>query len=148
MDFSSHEVISETNLRAHQEFSILLQDCCRKTKVEEEIRRFSDPKRRKGTRSGKLKKKGAADGSMDAQTHPAWYLWWKRRSLVHQGKTQDTYQILMGARAITTNYVIVQSSKATNKMSMLLSIKTYLEAQRELYLEMIKEDLLLEGIGR
>ena len=31
---------------------------------------------------------------------------------------------------------------------MLLSIKTCLEAQRELYLEMIKEDLLLEGIGR
>ena len=46
----------------------------------------------------------------------AWYLWWERRSLVHQGKTQDAYQISMGARAITTNYVIAQSSKATNKI--------------------------------
>lgn len=42
--------------------------------------------------------------------------WWKRRSLVHQGKIEDVYQISMGACAIMTNYVNAQSSRTTNRI--------------------------------
>lgn len=45
-----------------------------------------------------------------------WYLWWDRRKLVHEGKSQDAHQTSMGARAITANYVNAHSSKATSKI--------------------------------
>ena len=45
----------------------------------------------------------------------AWYLWWDRRQLVHEGKLQDANQTSMGARAITANYVNAYSPKATHK---------------------------------
>ena len=44
-----------------------------------------------------------------------WYLWWERRKLVHKEKTQDANQISMGIRAITLNYVLAISPKATMK---------------------------------
>ena len=44
-----------------------------------------------------------------------WYLWWERRKLVHKEKTQDANQIAMGIRAITLNYVLAISPKATMK---------------------------------
>ena len=44
-----------------------------------------------------------------------WYLWWDRRKLVHEGKSQDAHQTSMGARAITANYVNAHSLKATSK---------------------------------
>lgn len=44
-----------------------------------------------------------------------WYLWWERRKLVHKEKTQDANQITMGIRAITLNYVLAISPKATIK---------------------------------
>ena len=44
-----------------------------------------------------------------------WYLWWERRKLVHEEKTQDARQISMGIQAITANYVIASSLKVTMK---------------------------------
>ena len=46
----------------------------------------------------------------------AWYLWWDRRQLVHEGKLQDANQTSMGARAITANYVNAYSPKAPHKI--------------------------------
>ena len=46
----------------------------------------------------------------------AWYLWWDRRKLVHEGKSQDAHQTSMGARAITANYFNAYSSKAIRKI--------------------------------
>lgn len=43
----------------------------------------------------------------------SWYLWWEIRKLVHEGKTQDAYHLSMGIGAITANYVIASSPKAT-----------------------------------
>lgn len=48
-------------------------------------------------------------------TITAWYLWWDRRKLVHEGKVQYANQTSMGALAITANYVNAYSSKATSK---------------------------------
>lgn len=45
----------------------------------------------------------------------AWYLWWNRRKLVHEGKSQEASQTSMGIRAITANYVNAHSPKAIRK---------------------------------
>ena len=45
----------------------------------------------------------------------AWYLWWNRRKLVHEGKSQEASQTSMGIRAITSNYVNAHSPKAKRK---------------------------------
>ena len=44
-----------------------------------------------------------------------WYLWWERCKLFHEEKIQDARQISMGIHAITANYVIASSPKATMK---------------------------------
>ena len=44
----------------------------------------------------------------------AWYLWWDRRRLVHEGKAQNAQLSSMGIRAITTNYVNAHSPNATS----------------------------------
>ena len=53
--------------------------------------------------------------STEAIAIGSWYLWWERRKLVHKEKTQDANQISMGIRAITLNYVLAISPKATMK---------------------------------
>lgn len=45
----------------------------------------------------------------------AWYLWWERRKLVHKEKIQDAKQISMGIHALTANYVVAFSPKASMK---------------------------------
>ncbi|KAI4993030.1 hypothetical protein ZWY2020_007343 [Hordeum vulgare] len=43
----------------------------------------------------------------------AWYLWWERRKLVHNEKTQNVHMISMGILALTTNFVNASSPKAS-----------------------------------
>ena len=45
----------------------------------------------------------------------AWYLWWNRRKLVHEGKSQEASQTSMEIRAITVNYVNSHFPKAKRK---------------------------------
>lgn len=45
----------------------------------------------------------------------AWYLWWERRKLVHEETIQSAYQISMGIRALTANFVIASYPNATMK---------------------------------
>ena len=44
-----------------------------------------------------------------------WYLWWERRKLVHKERIQDAKQISMGIQALTTNYVVASSPRASMK---------------------------------
>ena len=45
----------------------------------------------------------------------SWYLWWERRKLVHKERIQDAKQISMGIQALTTNYVVASSPRASMK---------------------------------
>lgn len=44
-----------------------------------------------------------------------WYLWWIRRKLVHEGKSQEASQTSFRIQAITTDYVNAHSPKAERK---------------------------------
>ena len=45
----------------------------------------------------------------------SWYLWWEKRKLVHNEKTQNVSQTSMEILALTTNFVNAASPKASVK---------------------------------
>lgn len=42
-------------------------------------------------------------------------MWWERHKLIHEEIVEDAFQINMGIHALTTNYAIASSPKATMK---------------------------------